>query len=62
MFIIALLDRIFGRPANAAFAAQLSREKAPALPRIHIVALAPSGATDALAKALETAHFTDTRA
>ncbi|QEN87011.1 hypothetical protein FZC33_12030 [Labrys sp. KNU-23] len=58
MFITSLLHCLFGHKAGLSASA---KEQAPPLPKIHIVALAPSGATDALAKALETAHFTDTK-
>lgn len=54
MSVIALFDRLLGHKARSH-----AGEPAAALPAIHIVSLAPSGATDALAKALEQAHFTD---
>ncbi|MBP0579100.1 hypothetical protein J8I29_07275 [Labrys sp. LIt4] len=56
MSITSLLDCLFGRKASFPASA---KEQASPLPKIHIVALAPSGATDALAKALESAHFTE---
>ena len=59
MFITSLLDCLFGRKAGL-FAPVKEQVLPP--PKIHIVSLAPSGATDALARALETAHFTDTKA
>lgn len=62
MFITTLFDRILGRKANPALASLLLKEQSQPLPRIHIVALAPSGTTDALAKALESTHFTDIKA
>lgn len=58
MSITSLFERMLGRKAGNAAPA---KDQPLPLPRIHIVSLAASGSTHALAKALEAAHFTDAK-